>query len=449
MEVQINSINSFLSFKLKPEVQELDKTIHDKLVSIFGTIDKNKKNKKFVKKPNINILKNHKLQNQKNNLVNRVNLILNKLSESNIDSLVIEFLENINQVDLLNFEEIQKAFYLKIMSEIDFIKIYLQFLKVLGFIYWKVQSYDLSFFLSIVEAKFKLDYTDLDFNPDNKFYFIKELDGDKETKRINNLMIIKNLIDQKFTHETLYNESDKIIINQTVFLPDIYHWFNSKNRELKDDERGKIHNILKNSTINISSREKVLLESLINKNNKPKQSIVQTIKNSQTGQTGQTGQTCISIKPIKQSEMSVKINIDTLRLECENIIEEYILNRTISDVKKFIQTSCTDALSKNKFSECLIDKYFLSNNSNSKLLIELVIELVNELSETQKLYKSNLSRGLILINNNWEDKSIEYNDPKPRMRTFLSTLKNLGITNGIEFLMTQYKITSNSAKQLN
>ncbi len=431
MEVQINSIiNSFLSFKSSTEVQELDEKILEALVSVFGVIDKNKKNKKFAKKSNTNILKNHKMQNKKNNSINRVNLILNKLSESNIDNLVIEFLENINQVDLENFEEIQKAFYLKIMSEINFIKIYLQFLKILGYVYWKVQSFDLSFFISVAEAKFKLDYTDFDVEPDSKFDFIRELDG--ETKRINNLILIKNLIEHKFTNESLYNFSDETIINQTVFLPDIYYWFNSRNKELTQEDKNKIKTILEQP--NLNSREIVLLETLINKNKIPVS--LNQVTNAPTTNIQQSS--TIS-KPQKVTSSSNEIKTDTLKLECENIVEEFVLVKSIDDVKYFIENRCIDALSKNKFCEILLDRYFSSNKENATELIDMVKQLI----KLQTLFKSNLSRGLLLINNNWKERSIDYNKPSDKMKSLLITLRNIGITKGIEFLMDQYKVPLN------
>ena len=40
---------------------------------------------------------------------------------------IVEFLDNINQVDEEQFNEIQKTFYLKMIAEINFIKIYLYF----------------------------------------------------------------------------------------------------------------------------------------------------------------------------------------------------------------------------------------------------------------------------------------------------------------------------------
>lgn len=413
MEVQLNStINLFLSFKSNTEVQELDQHVLENLVSIFGIIDKNKK-KKFVKKSNINILKNHKIQNKKDNIVNRINLILNKLSETNIDVLIIDFLENINQVDLENFETIQKTFYLKIISEINFIKIYLQFLKILGFVYWKVQSYDLSYFLSIVESKFKLDYTDFDIEPDSKFEFVRELDG--ETKRINNLILIKNLIEQKFFNETLNDNLDQLIISQTVFLPDIYYWYNSKNKELSNDEKNKIIELLKSPDLN--SREIVLLENLINKTNKVKQ-ITTTVTTTTT--------TTTKTKTIDSTE----IKTDTLLLELDNIIEEYILIKSLEEIKYFIENRCTDAISKNKFCESILNKYFTKNKETSNELIELLKQLI----KTQILFKSNLSRGLLLINNT------DYLKPVEKMKILLNVLKSIGITKNIEFLFDQYNI---------
>jgi hypothetical protein len=426
MEVQLNSnINLFLSFKSDTEVQELDDHILENLVSIFGSIDKNKKNKKSVKKSNINILKNQKIQNKKDSIVNRVNLILNKLSETNIDVLTNEFLENINQVDEDNFEEIQRTFYLKIISEINFIKIYLQFLKVLGFIYWKVQSYDLSYFISIVESKFKLDYTDFDIGPDSKFEFVRELDG--ETKRINNLILIKNLMEQKFINETLNDNLDHLIINQNVFLPDIYYWFNSRNKELSNEEKNRINELLR--TPNLNSREIVLLESLINKTNKIKQISITTTTIKQ---------------PIKANETS-EIKTDTLKLELDNIIEEYILIRSIDDIKYFIENRCSDAISKNKFCESILERYFKSNKETSNELVELLKQLI----KSQILFKSNLSRGLLLINNNWKDRSVDFNKPIEKMKGILNILKSIGITKNIEFLFDQYKISLLNEKNHN
>ena len=412
--MEVLDINIFLSFKTNDSTQSLDSETTDKLFALFGSGDRIRKNKKYVKKSNVNILKNQKIQNKKDIISNKVNLILNKLSESNIDNLIIEFVENINQIDTDNFDEIQKTFYLKIISEINFVKIYLQFLKIIGYLYNHVQKYDLTFFYSLVESKFKLDYTDYDINPESKYEFIKEIDG--ETKRINNLILIKNMVETNFINDTILSECDNMIINQKVFLPDIYHWFNSKNRELTSDEILKIKLLLKKD--NINSRETILLETLINR--KP---VVEKANVTKTNIT--------VIKPVEKA-----IKVDTLQLECENIIEEYILIKSLDDVKYFIESRCLDAISKNKFCEFLIDKYFMSSHEATTD----IVELIKQLTKSQTLFKSNLSRGLLLIYNNWKEKSIDYNKSTDKIKNLLNILKNIGITKGLEKLMEHYKI---------
>jgi hypothetical protein len=398
--MEVLDLNLFLTYKTYHNVQELDSNTQDLLSVLFGNTEKYKNLKKTKK--NINILKNQKLQNKKDNIVNRVNLILNKLSESNIDNLIIEFIENINQVSLENFEDIQKAFYFKTISEINFVKIYLKFFKVIGYLYNKVQSYDLSFFISIVETKFNIDYMQQPINSD-KYTFLIELEG--ETKRMNNMILIKNLVDLNFCSEKLIHLCDKVILNQTTYLPDIYHWFNSKNKELTKNEIDVIKSIL--NSIN-TPRDKILLENLINK-----------VKTTQS--------------VVKEVERETVVG-DTIKLETENIIDEYVLIKSFDDIKHFIDTRCVDAIAKNKFCEQLIDKYFIVNIESSQDIIELIKSLI----KSHTLFKSNLSRGLIMLNNNWKDRSIDYNKPIMRMKTLLSMMKSIGITKGLESLIDYY-----------
>jgi hypothetical protein len=398
--MEVLDLNVFLTYKTYHNVQELDSNTQDLLSVLFGNTEKYKNLKKTKK--NINILKNQKLQNKKDNIVNRVNLILNKLSESNIDNLIIEFIENINQVSLENFEDIQKAFYFKIMSEINFVKIYLKFFKVIGYLYSKVQSYDLSFFISIVETKFNIDYMQYPLNSD-KYTFLIEMEG--ETKRMNNMVLIKNLVELNFMSDKLIQVCDKVILNQTTYLPDIYHWFNSKNKELNKNEIDVIKSIL--NSIN-TPRDKILLENLINK-----------VKTTQP--------------TIKEVEREIVVG-DTIKLETENIIDEYVLIKSFDDIKHFIDTRCVDAIAKNKFCEQLVDKYFIVTLESSQDIIELIKQLI----KSHTLFKSNLSRGLIMLNNNWKDKSIDYNKPIMRMKTLLSMMKSIGITKGLESLIDYY-----------
>ena len=65
---------------------------------------------------------------------------------------------------------------------------------------------------------------------------------------------------------------------------------------------------------------------------------------------------------------------------------------------------------------------------------------MQQLIKSHALFKSNLSRGLLLVYNNWKEKSIDYVKPTEKMKNILTKLKNIGITKGIEFLLEQYKI---------
>ena len=146
--------------------------------------------KKIVKK---SMIKSQSIQNRKAQMDSKVNLILNKLSESNIQALSIEFAETIGYINQEEYEIIMKTFYSKMLSEISFINIYLKFLKIVMKMY---NQFNPEYFYSIIETKFKFDYTDYDIEPDSSFIFLKEYDG--ETTRCNNLIIIKNLVSNNF-----------------------------------------------------------------------------------------------------------------------------------------------------------------------------------------------------------------------------------------------------------
>ena len=108
-------ISTFTLFKTNINTQELNNDILKKLNMLFPEIEKRNKNKNKN-----NVLKNQKIQTQKENITNKVNLILNKLSEKNIDNLVIEFIENIRIQSSDEYNEFLRVFYLKILSEINF-----------------------------------------------------------------------------------------------------------------------------------------------------------------------------------------------------------------------------------------------------------------------------------------------------------------------------------------
>jgi hypothetical protein len=421
-------ISTFILFKSDINTQELNTEILKKLNILFPDIDKKNRNKNKNKN---NILKNQKIQIQKVNISNKVNLILNKLSEKNIDNLVIEFIENINQVNSDSFREIQKAFYLKIISEVNFINIYIEFLKIIGFLYNKVQEYDLSYFFEMIETKFKNDYTDYEINPNDNISFINDLNG--ETNRTNNLILINTMVEYKLFSNEIYKYCDNIILNQSLFLSDIYYWFNSKNRGLNTHESEKIKEILNKP--GILPRDSILLKNL----SQEKQINISAANPIKSVVTISTTQQATTLNPQKENDIGkikqIIIQTNTINLECIHIIDEYILFKSMDDLKYFIDSRCMDTINKNKFCENLINKYFMSN----KEISEEIIQLIKQLVKLHILFKSNFSRGLLLIHNNWDDISIDYNNPITKIKLLLSTLKSIGITKGLEELLEIYK----------
>ena len=357
------SIDFILSFRNHPELQTLDtKTI--------DTINKlcinNKKYKNNNDTAHNMILKNPKLQNKKDNIENKVNLILNKLSENNIDNLLLEFINNIGQISSEEYNNVQKAFYMKIISEINFVKIYLKFFISINFIYNKVQNYNMELFISLIETKFYYDYTDnLVLSDDCKFI----ADMNTESYRINNQTIIKNLNIMNIFNNDIIEECKDILYKQTKYLSDIYYWFQFYN--ITNNDMEIINKILKGE--NIITRDRILLESLTKPTNKKEETINEVKK--------------------------VEATKDVLLLEISNILDEYLLMGCIDDVVYFIEKKCTDALSKNKFCYNLIERY---SNNEDKLL-----DLIKTLYSMEVINKNNINNGITLYK-----KKTNYNENK-------------------------------------
>ena len=386
-------ISSFILFKTHSETQELSNEILKKLNLIFPDIDK-KRNRNKNKN---NVLKTQKILIQKENISNKVNMILNKLSEKNIDSLVIEFINSINQISNETYEEILKIFYIKIISEVNFINIYLNFLKIISCVYNKVQQYNLSFLYNIIESKFKNDYTNYEISLISNLNFINDLNG--ETNRLNNLLLINKLIEHKLLSENVYKYCDDVILNQNIFYSDIYYWFSYKNNKLTISEENKIKEII--TTKNISIRDSILLKNM-----------------------------CSNIQNNKDISNKIESNIDTINIESNHIIDEYLMIKSINDIKYFIENRCVDTITKNIFFEILINKYYMCNKEKSNI----ILTLIEELYKLKVLLKSNISKGVLMIHNNWDEISIDYDNSDIKIKSLLNILKKLDIVKGLEHL---------------
>ena len=403
-------IESFVSLKTSPELINLS----NEIINILTVLAGGKKIFKNINNKGNQLLKNPKIQLLKDKIENKVNLILNKLSELNINNLLVEFVETIGKIKEEEFNDIQKAFYQKMQSDISFVKIYINFYKLISKLYILQFNYSNKFMINILEAKFLYDYDNIEYT--NEFNFLMDYEDENnfiisENKRINHLIIIKTMIYSDILNENLENIITEKLLEQRNYYADIYYWLQNKTLDTKI--KLTIKNIILNNALQL--REKVLLDNLIleSKNDEVQNEV-------------------ISKPQIKEQN----INSDTLAIESENIIEEYLYMVSIDEVKIFIDSRCKDAISKNKFSQYLFNKYFESNIESTSKMLEFIKTLVKK----QILFKSNLSRGLLLLNNNWKDLVDDFNNPDKKMKELLISLKNLGITKNLENLLQSHKI---------
>jgi hypothetical protein len=412
-------IESFVSLKTSPELESLSNEITNVLTLLSG-------GKKLFKNTNNKgnqLLKNPKIQLLKDKIENKVNLILNKLSELNINNLLVEFVETLGKINEDEFNHVQKAFYQKMQSDISFVKIYIDFYKLISQLYILQFNYSNKFIINILESKFLYDYNDVEYTEEYKFLMDYEDENNviiSENKRVNHLTIIKNMIYAGILNENLENMITDQLLKQKNYYADIYYWL--QNKPLDTKIKSTIKNIVSNNTLPL--REKVLLDNLI-------------IEPKNTDSNNEIKGDLKDVSVTKdQYKKEQNISTDTLGIESENIIEEYLYMESIDEVKAFIDSRCKDAISKNKFCQYLFNKYFESSSESSSKILEFVKILVKK----QILFKSNLSRGLLLLYSNWEDLVDDFNNPNKKMKELLICLKNLGITKNLESLLKAHKI---------
>ena len=108
-----------------------------------------------------------------------------------------------------------------------------------------------------------------------------------------------------------------------------------------------------------------------------------------------------------------------------NILEEYELMENYEDVEEFVKTRCLDMISKNKFSDCLVSKYFTSSN-------EKYLDCFMELVKSQTLYKTSIAKGITNYINMNEKFS------KELLKNILQSCKKVDIMKGLENLYNKY-----------
>ena len=373
--------------------------------------DLNYFNKRIRKMKNTNnsLLKNSKLQFNKNRIENKINLILNKISEDNILLLVKEFIQNISFITKEEYNIFLELLYNKILKEIQFIDYYLNFFEILAICYYKKLELIPEHFFNQLENKIK------------NYYLENEYESESELIRKNTLVLLKKLVDRNMLESNLLILINSLVINQSKYISDIYYWFETK--KLSNSDEKKLKSILNKS---LSFREKVFLNNLLNIENN------NTVKNDLNNNNNNKN---IEVNDFdnKKIEKNKKENIDDIfKIETINIINEYIYLKLDEEIIEYINSECKNSNQKNIFCKILLEIYF-DINFNEKNEIK---NLLNKLVKKRVLFKSNLSRGLIYLLKHNKGKRL--NDKI--LKDFSIFLKNMGITKGLEFLLKKFKI---------
>ena len=359
---------------------------------------------KKLKYKKSSLLKNSKLQFDKNKIDNKINLILNKISNDNIELLVREFIDKISYINQADFDLFLFLIYKKIINEIQFVDYYVNFLVIIIKCYNKKLNLNANKFFDIIESNKKL------------FYLNNVNCQVNESIRLNNLILIKKLLEMNIMESNLLILMNSLIINQNRFISDIYNWFDKK--DLSVSEKDKLENKLKLSTL--SFRDKTFLKNLLNNKNEIKVNSIEIDDNP-------------IIKNNSYSNKNIKTNnkIEEFSIETLNILNEYLYLNLIEEIEEYIKVECKDMYYKNIFCKICIKLYFDDQDNSTKLT-----NLLDELLNNRILYKSNLSRGLIFLIKSLKKERLD----NKNLTKFLSYLKNKGITKGLEFLLRKYKV---------
>jgi hypothetical protein len=310
---------SLLSIKSLVECNIFDEPILNNIQSFFkeSNIKYVKKNKKLN-----NVLKNSNFNLKKNTIGNKIIFILNKLSETNIDNIVIEFIQNIKVDSIDTFNIVIENIFQKILKDSKFIDIYCDFfIKIIKYNY-KKYSYE-PFYLFVLF--------------DN---FIKDYNTKPENERIIFLNFLISIEENGFFNKEMIEYIRNIITNLKL-IPDIKHWYYHYNLDTS---------VLKGFNIE-NTRDKLIYESIFENKN---------INNNCNNNSNNNN----NIK---------KDTIDIFKTQCENIIEEYNYMNLDEEIIYFIETECDDNNKKSKFFEYLINNY-ISNKNESVKLFELIIK---------------------------------------------------------------------------
>lgn len=342
---------SLLLIKSLPECIIFNETILSNIKSYF-----NESNIKYVKKNKkiSSVLKNSNFNLKKNTINNKIIFILNKLSESNIDNIIIEFIQNIKIDNIESFNIIQTIIFEKILKDSKFIKIYCDFLiKIIKYIYVKY-NYKPKILLGIIDL------------------FINDINNKVESERLIFLNFIIIMIENNFLDKKFIIKMSEILVKNKL-IADIKLWFNH-------------YNLNKDCLVGLTfknTREKLIYESIFE--NKKK---ILTTNNKNN---------------IKQ-----KNNKNIFLTQCENIIQEYNYLNINEEIEYFIKNECKTSNNKYILIEYIISQYLTKKMKNLFNLFEFIVNknIINrdiiknfllKIKATNLKFKKNDFKNFILV----------------------------------------------------
>jgi hypothetical protein len=374
-------MNSVDLYKLKNDTKcvFLSENIISTILDSFS-----KSNIKVIRyaKKQVSAIKTNKVQAKKDLNENKIIMIMNKISDNNINELIKDYLSNILVDTEEKYNVIMTEIFNKMIKDIKFAENYIKFAMKIFIIEKKRLNLCPEEFIILLKTTINIHIN--------------------ENDRAACYNIIKLLVKYSFFNENIIKFiSDYVLsIKEKSKYIDCYNWFNGLDNKVVDYYKTNILNIANKCNTENMNREKILIESLIDMK--------------------------------KQEEVSINIELDTenkFTTSIVNIIEEFQFLKSIDEVIEFIKIDCIDINNKNFFCREVIDLYSSNNNS----IID-GIELIDTLIKKKILFKSNISKGLVMYLNKYD--TVETKN----IIEILKYLKNNNITKNIEHIFKKFKI---------
>ena len=395
-----------VDFLLQFKNKKID--LDDNFLNLINNLTENKKflkKKKFKTFSKNNILKNNILQEYKKKVEFKLNLLLNKLSIDNFDLIIKEFIEKFNDIDQENYDIILKELYINIIKNDKFTDLFIKFYHKLNNIHKYKYNFSNSKFIEIIEYKTKLDYNEIEINPE--FDFLNSLDS--EENKINNLKLICLLIESNNFKKNIIDEISKILLKSDM-IPSINYWFLNENikKNIKfnfDTNYKKLKSKLNN---NLNNRYKIILKNLLEN----------FYNNNETNNENKENKIIEEINNIEER--------NTFEIESYNIIEEYLLIEDLEEIKTYINKNSFDNDNIKYFFKESFNCYFNNNLTNLDKFKRLFIFFKENINSDNKIYENSI---IELLNS---DATIDYINYKNKLKKLLETLSLIKININIE-----------------